>query len=100
MNRFGHGAHPFRGISPVQANSGLKQLLELVGVDDASEFRTHDLRRGHAEDLRLNGATLAEILRAGDWRSPAFLLYLNQSQLDLDRVVEANDLMSSDDEHD
>ena len=100
MTRFGHGAQPFRGISPVKANSGLKQLLELVGVDDASEFRTHDLRRGHAEDLRLNGATLAEILRAGDWRSPAFLLYLNQSQLDLDRVAEANDLMSSDDEHD
>ena len=67
MNRFGHGAQPFRGISPVKANSGLKQLLELVGVDDAAEFRTHDLRRGHAEDPRLNGATLAEILRAGDW---------------------------------
>ena len=100
MNRFGHGAQPFRSISPVKANSGLKRLLALVGVDDASEFRTHDLRRGHAEDLRLNGATLAEILRAGDWRSPAFLLYLNQSQLDLDRVAEANDLMSSDDEHD
>ena len=118
MNRFGHGAQPFRSISPVKANSGLKRLLALVGVDDASEFRTHDLRRGHAEvrllchgmcaewlshiwkDLRLNGATLAEILRAGDWRSPAFLLYLNQSQLDLDRVAEAHDLMSSDDEHD
>ena len=48
----------------------------------------------------MNGATLGEILRAGDWKSPAFLLYLDAEQLEMDRVAEAHDIYGSSDEED
>ena len=50
------------------------------------------------KDLRRSGATLGEILAAGDWRSPAFMSYMDKRQLELDRLVEAHDLASSEDE--
>ena len=71
-------------------------MLGTLGVVDAAAYRSHDFRRGHAEDLRLNGATLAEILRAGDWRSPAFLLYLGAQRLEMEGTCEAHLYDSSD----
>ena len=41
-------------------------------------------------DLQLSGAPLAEILAAGEWRSPAFMKYLNMHQLKEDLVVQAH----------
>ena len=73
-------------------------MLAELKVPDANMYRSHDFRRGHAEDMRRNGATLGEILRAGDWRSPAFLFYLDRAQLDHDRTVEAHALVSSDED--
>ena len=92
------GVQPFVEFSPSTALRELRALLEHLRVPNASAYRTHDLRRGHAEDLRINGATLGEILRAGDWKSTAFLMYLDQSQLELDRTVEAHLIDSSDEE--
>ena len=65
---------------------------------DASKYRTHDFRRGHAEDLRLSGAPLAEILKAGDWRSSAFLDYLDRARMETELIIEAHLPASSDDE--
>ena len=48
------------------------------------------LRRGHARDLQRHGASLYEILMAGEWRSPAFLKYLDVFALERDVVVEAH----------
>jgi hypothetical protein len=93
------GTQPFVGITPAAANKGLRSLLLCLDVPRAADYRCHDLRRGHAEDLRRGGATLGEILRAGDWRSPAFLQYLSAEQLEMDRVVEAYDLESSDEDN-
>ena len=53
------------------------------------------------QDLRRNGARLGEILRAGDWKSPAFLQYLDAEQLEMERVAEGqldDELCSDDDE--
>ena len=73
--------------------------MKLCGVDCSASYRTHDLRRGHAKDLQVNGATLYEILAAGEWRSPAFLSYLDLAELERDVVVEAHlDESSSEDE--
>ena len=41
-------------------------------------------------DLQMSGAFLAEILAAGEWRSPAFMKYLNMHQLKEDLVVQAH----------
>jgi len=82
-------------------------LAASVGLSDAAEYRTHDLRRGHALDLQLSGAfcpghgpaecrcactlsgaPLGEILAAGDWKSPAFLDYLDKYRLERDLVMQ------------
>ena len=67
-------------------------------IPEARFYRTHDLRRGHARDLQKNGASLAEILEAGQWCSPAFLAYLDKDQLEMDAVVEAHLAESSEEE--
>tara|TARA_B100000780_G_C20973801_1_gene388888 strand:- start:220 stop:432 length:213 start_codon:yes stop_codon:yes gene_type:complete len=68
-------------------------------VPEYGMYKTHDIRRGHAQDLLANGASLALILRAGQWRSPAFLEYLDLEALEKGAVVEAHlDESSSDDE--
>ena len=59
----------------------LRSILEGLGVEKPGAYRTHDLRRGHALDLQLSGASLYDILKAGEWRSPAFLQYLDIEQL-------------------
>ena len=68
----------------------LRGMLAALHIPDSHLYRTHDLRRGHARDLQARGATLAEILAAGDWRSPSFLKYLDEQQLEEDAVVEAH----------
>ena len=56
---------------------------------DASLYRCHVFRRGHAQDLAASGATLVEILLAGQWRSPAFLDYIDRKMLERDAVLSA-----------
>ena len=84
------GSAPFAATSPGEALGFLRNMLDTLGVADAAHYRTHDLRRGHAEDLKLSGATLLEILRAGEWRSPAFLSYLDLNDLESAAVVAAH----------
>ena len=60
------------------------------GQVDAHLYRTHDLRRGHALDLQLSGVPLYVILAAGDWKSPAFLAYLDKYRLERDLVQQAH----------
>ena len=38
----------------------------------------------------VSGAPLWEILAAGEWRSPAFLTYLDMHQLETDLVIQAH----------
>jgi hypothetical protein len=42
-----------------------------------------------SEDMRQSGCTLAEILRAGQWRSAAFMAYLDAAGLDRVRILPA-----------
>ena len=84
------GTKVFAEISDGNARTNLKYMLEVLRVPEAQLYRTHDLRRGHADDMRVNGASLCEILRAGEWRSPAFLEYLDINQLERDAVLEAH----------
>ena len=84
------GEYLFQGITAAKALATLRLLLASVGVAQAGEYRTHDLRRGHALDLQLSGAPLYDILAAGDWKSPAFLQYLDRYQLEQDVVMQAH----------
>eukprot|EP00973_Karenia_brevis_P088566 12279728-Karenia_brevis.AAC.1 len=42
----------FPSFTAAKALLTLRQVLESMGVERAREYRTHDLRRGHTEDLR------------------------------------------------
>ena len=105
------GSRLFPGLSPSEALACLRVLLVMTGVPQvrhrmpfsvrhgfqcglavvqAEQYRTHDLRRGHALDLQKSGAPLWQILQAGEWRSPAFLDYLNVHDLERDAVIQAH----------
>ena len=107
----------FQGITPHLALVKLRECLVALTTPSAGDYRTHDLRRGHALDLQCSGelcvvhslrerpcrctsgASLAVILQAGEWSSPAFLSYLDCNRLEGDVVVSAHcDESSSDDE--
>lgn len=72
------------------AVEALRLMLEAVGTENAGLYRPHDLRRGHAEDLRLSGAPLWKILAAGEWKSPAFLTYMDLHKLEMDLVLQGH----------
>ena len=95
----GSGTKIFGDISPGKALTRLRCCLSEMAVPDAKHYRTHDLRRGHAMDLLQSGSTLYEILSAGEWRSPAFLSYIDYCELEAGAVLEAHaDESSSEDE--
>ena len=94
------GSRPFKDLKPGAVLKALKERLLTLKVPQASSYRAHDFRRGHARDLQADGAQLFEILAAGEWRSPAFLKYMDVHQLEHDVVVEAHVDESSDDEFD
>ena len=45
------GDRLFSGITAASALTTLRFLLSQLGVESAADYRTHDLRRGHAQDL-------------------------------------------------
>lgn len=97
IQEFGDGQPLFQGITPALALRTLRHVLAELKVPQANLHRTQDFRRGHAEDLRLSGASLRTILQAGEWRSPAFLKYLDVDRLEADMVMQAHVLDESDD---
>ena len=110
FTELGCGARPFGNITASRALACLRLMLVRIGVADAEKYRTHDFRRGHAKDLQLSGApagswshcapcvvvcglsgaSLYEILAAGEWRSPAFMDYLDWARLEADTVLQAH----------
>ena len=90
LARHVHGQPFFQGISAGEALRVLRRILQAVGVAEYIEYRTHDLRRGHALDLQLSGAPLKKILEYGQWTSPAFLVYLDMHRLEMEAVVQAH----------
>ena len=98
LEQFDIGQQPFKGIGAQGAMLELRSALALLGHADAAEYRTHDLRRGHTQDLIDSGATLAKILAYGQWRSPGFMKYVNIEQLERKAVVAAHVDESSDEE--
>ena len=65
VNEFEPGSQPFSKWSCGSKLAEMRDLLTEMGVEQAALYRSHDLRRGHTEDLRAHGASLGEILLAG-----------------------------------
>ena len=92
------GTALFCGLNAGMATKLLRCILAALKVEGAERYRLQDFRRGHADDLANSGASLLEILKAGEWRSPAFLKYLNIESLERHSVVQAHVDESSEDE--
>ena len=92
------GTRPFAHISPHDARSGLRLFLAAIGVEDAHLYWSHDLRRGHADDLREAGADAAVICAAGDWKSGAYLHYQDLNRREAAAVRKAYVVASSDED--
>ena len=78
----------------------LREMLSELLIARAKEYRTQDLRRGHADDLRRHGGRMCEIYKAGTWRPSAKgpFSYLDLNELEAEAVDEAVDPWSSDSE--
>ena len=90
LNELPVGCKPFRHLTARAARTCLKLKLAALGIPHAEHFWLHDFRRGHTQDMLDRGANLGEILRAGEWRTPAFLCYLDLQKLDRAAVMEAH----------
>ena len=90
VEKLPQGSPLFAGVTPARALRVLRDALAALQVADYMEFGTHGFRRGHTEDLRRSGASLKTILAAAEWRSPAFLAYLDLVSLETDFVVQAH----------
>ena len=71
------------------ARRDLKRRLRCPKVKAADAYWLHDLRCGHAQDMVDNGGRLCEILKAGEWSSPAFKAYLDLDAVEQAVLVEA-----------
>ena len=58
----------------------LRRLATLVDLPHAATLGSHALRRGMARDIVDAGGSLATLLRAGQWKSAAFVAYLRENQ--------------------
>jgi integrase len=67
------------GLDPAQCLRLLRDICSRLGLPSPS---WHAFRRGMASDMLASGSSLSAILRAGGWRSAAFLRYLRSQDLD------------------
>lgn len=72
-------------FSPAEATRMFKACCDTAGIPWPG---WHAFRRGMATDMLDKGSPLSLILRAGGWRSGAFLTYLTRSALDKREAVE------------
>ena len=92
------GDAPFKRIKSEKANDILRKGCAKAKVKKAECFKCHDFRRGHTKDMQVAGASLMEILEAGEWSSPRFMKYMDMNRLDRDIVISAHMTKSSDED--
>ena len=101
FNTDSFGVRPFMHLRQGLVNHEIKRRMRKSEVAGAMNFSSHDFRRGHARDLQESNAPLCDILKAGQWRSPAFKTYMDQNKLDTDAFLKVHVAdSSSDDEPD
>lgn len=83
-------SHPFAGFCARSALAILRGWLKHFNVAEASMYRTHDLRRGHARDMARSGSRLHEILAAGEWKSAAFMSYQDKVELECEATMQCH----------
>ena len=84
-----------RGVDDGDFVTALAAARSPTGVQGAQSFTLKAYRAGKATAMAAAGATVGEILQAGEWRSQAFLRYVDTDAVDeaqmLSAAVEGSD---------
>ena len=92
-----NGTDLFAEFSPELVLVELRRVLRELGVPEAEKYRSHDFRRGMAQDMKQEGYSINQILSAGGWSSALFS-YLDRDELEDECVLETHVVDSSGDE--
>ena len=79
----------WRQRTGAELRRSLRRRLCLLGIPNATEYGLQSFRRGRAQQILDDGGTLADVLRAGQWSSPAFLLYADYAEVECSAVLES-----------
>ena len=82
-----HGARLWASSSHLLLTA-LRKILKAVNVVHPEEFTFKAFRAGHATALAEEGKSIGDILNAGEWRSAAFLSYIDEDIVDASQVLE------------
>lgn len=83
------------GFTAGQVLGYLRMHLGRIACDRADQYTLKTFRAGRATALAAKGVNLRDILRAGEWRSAAFLRYVGEDAVDastfLNQIYELSD---------
>ena len=77
----------FPTLKPAATLKAVVKARTLMNVPNALHMTWKSVRAGHATHMAASGATLAAILEAGEWRSAAFLNYIDSNVADVAKVL-------------
>ena len=80
-------AAPLWSFTPATALHALKRMLVLVNAPEPSGFTLKTFRAGRATALAAQGKSLGTILQAGEWRSSAFMNYVDMDTVDNSQLL-------------
>ena len=84
-------------FSTPQFVKAMSASLISLGYSEASSMTAKSFRAGRAHAMASQGSNLKEILQAGEWKSKAFLAYVDQNALGEEAVLN-HVIAGSDDE--
>ena len=76
-SRVQSGQMLFPMYSATSVNTTIKAVLAKIGVDFAHSYSSHGFRRGATQELKEKGSQISVIATVGEWRSLAFLGYVD-----------------------
>jgi len=79
----------------IHLQDDIQLLRRLLSSHDIAQVSWHSFRRSAAHDLLNKGSSIGHIIRAGGWKSGAFLTYLSKREVDnrahLDLIHDVSD---------
>ena len=66
----------------------IRQVLTCLRAATPDLYTLKMFRAGHATELAKSGKSVGDILRAGEWRSAAFLAYVDEDLVDAAQILE------------
>jgi hypothetical protein len=88
VKRDGGSGRVFPRLNPTSFARVLRLHLSRAGFAHAAAATSHGFRRGTTQELLRRGGRLHEILASGDWKSSAFLAYLDRQEVDFMAFVD------------